>query len=78
MTVADLVARARHLHATVSDLKTDVIDAFEAPGRAVLVHRMTGRDRTGQPTDALTIDVLVLAGGLITDVWVTSGPPPSG
>ena len=83
LTAAGLLARARTLRAAIPDLKLQVIDEFEAPGRVVVVHRMTGHQvgplptpvgevpGSGEATEALTIDVLVVADGLVTDVWVT-------
>ena len=84
MTAAELVGRARSLHAAFADLRLEVIDRFDAPGRAVVVHRQTGRHvgplptplgdvpATGRMVEAITIDVLYVADDRVTDVWVTS------
>ncbi len=84
MTAAELVARARTLIAAFEGLRREVIDEFEAPGRVVVVYRLTGRHvgpvptplgelaATGRPIEGLTIDVLFIADDRITDVWATS------
>jgi SnoaL-like polyketide cyclase len=84
MTAAELLVRARALSAAFDRLEVEVVDEFEAPGRLVIVHRMSGRHTgplptplgdlapTGELIEALTIDVLVVEDGRITDLWVTS------
>jgi len=84
MTAAELLARARSLAAAFDRLEIEVVDEFEAPGRLVVVHRMSGRHTgplptplgalapTGEVIEALTIDILVVENGRITGLWVTS------
>jgi SnoaL-like polyketide cyclase len=84
LTAADLLARARTLGAAYEGLKLEVVDSFEAPGRVVVVHRLSGRQvgpvptplgdlaATGRTSEGLTIDVLVVEDGRITDVWVVA------
>jgi predicted ester cyclase len=84
LTVADLVARARALHATYSDVAFEVVDEIETPDRAVVGFRMRGRHTgpldsplgtvapTGRTVEARVTDILVLDRGLVTDIWVVS------
>jgi predicted ester cyclase len=84
MTAAGLLARARALHAALESLEYEIVERFEVAGRIAVVHRQSGRHvgplptplgelaPTGRRVQALTIDVLTVADGRITAVWVTS------
>jgi hypothetical protein len=50
MTSVELLARARALAAAFDRLEIEVVDQFEAPGRLVVVHRMSGRHTGLLPT----------------------------
>ena len=81
-TAADLLARARALHRTYSDLHHELLDVVVAPGRLVVAFRMCGT-HTGQLATPLgtvaptgvdvairTIDVLTVVDGRIAAVCV--------
>jgi len=82
--VEDLVARYRALHAACADIETDLVDQAEAPGALTVVLRQRGRHvgplatpvgtvaPTGRRFDVLGIDLLRVAGGRITDIWVVA------
>jgi hypothetical protein len=83
-TRAALVARARGLQATYSDIRAEVLDLIETPDRLVvafLMHvRHAGRlttplgviEPTGRTAVIRTIDILTVRGGLITDIAVVA------
>ena len=82
--VADLVARYRSLHAAFADIRIDVLDAREADGTLAVVLRQRGRHvgpfpaptgtlaATGREFDVLGIDVLTVAGGRVSRIWVVA------
>lgn len=84
MSHADLVARARALHASFSDIRSEVLDVVEAPGRVVVAFLMHVRHTgplatpsgtlaaTGRTAAARTIDVLTVQDGRITAIAVVS------
>jgi ketosteroid isomerase-like protein len=82
-TTAEILARARMLHAAFSDLRHELIDVVEAPGRLVVAFRLRGRHTgtyatplgplgpTGRDFSVRTIDVLSLGDdGRVTEVVV--------
>jgi hypothetical protein len=83
MTCEELVARAAALHRAFDDLRIELVDRFDAPGRCAIVHRGRGRHTgavstplgelapTGRPFgDNLTIDVLTVVDDRVTEIWV--------
>ena len=84
MSLGDLAARARSLHAAFSDLHADLLQVVEDTGSLGLAFIMRGR-HTGpyqtpfgiiQPTGAevqiRTIDVLTITDGKISAIWVNA------
>jgi hypothetical protein len=81
---AGLVARARALNRAFDGVSRTLVERVEAPGRLVFAFRMTGTHvgplatalgevaPTGREFSVLTIDVLTVTGGLISDVVVVS------
>jgi hypothetical protein len=80
LTVAELVDRARTLHATFTAHEREVLEVVEAPGRLVVAFRLSA-DHTGpwptaagllEPTGtrftASVIDILTVKDGLITEI----------
>lgn len=79
-----LVLRARILHAAFVEPRFEVLSSVEAAGRVALVFRFRGRHvgplptplgevpPTGRVIEVLTIDVLTIEGGLISELWVVS------
>lgn len=84
MTITELVDRARSLQQAFDRLGMDIIDTVETPGRIVIAFIMRGRHvgpflspmGTVAPThrdiEVRTIDVLTIANGLISAIWVVS------
>jgi len=82
LSLSDLAARARALHAAFSDLRSEVlqvVDDTDSIAVAFLIHgRHTGPYETGfgsiQPTGSdvqiRTIDLLTLSNGKISTIWV--------
>lgn len=83
MSAAELLARARMLHATYDGLHHELIDRVDSPGKAVIAFRMRGTHvgplstplgvvaATGRPVEIVTIDVLTLQpDGKVSDVRV--------
>jgi hypothetical protein len=80
LRIADLVERARALHATYDGLTMDVLDLVEAPGRVVVAFRMRGRHHgplatplgtvgpTGLEVEQRVIDVLTVDDGRVTGI----------
>jgi hypothetical protein len=80
MSAADLVARARTLHATYDGLHHELMDRVDAPGKTVIAFRMHGTHvgplttplgvvaPTGRPIDVLTLQ----ADGRVSEIWVLS------
>jgi SnoaL-like polyketide cyclase len=84
LTVAGLVERARALQAAYEDLQIELVDRVETQDRVVIGFRMQGRQVGPLPTPLGTVaptgravatrvtDILTVAGGLVTDIWVVS------
>jgi predicted ester cyclase len=84
MSLAELVDRARSLQRAFDRLSMDILDAVETPGRIVLAFVMRGRHAgpfasplgtvapTGRDIEVRTIDVLAIADGIITAIWVVA------
>ena len=82
MAVADLVARARALHAAFTEHEIEVVDRVAQPGKLAIAFRHTARHSgpwatavgeiapTGRTITGLGIDVLTLAGDRVTEIWV--------
>jgi SnoaL-like polyketide cyclase len=82
--VASLVERARALQHSFADLSVAVVDYVETADRAVVAFYMRGRQTgpvstvlgevpaTDSSVEIRTIDVLTLADGKITALWVVS------
>jgi ketosteroid isomerase-like protein len=80
LRVADLVERARVLHATYADVRMELLDLVEAPGRVVVAFRMRGRHDgpmvtplgtvapSGREVEQRVIDILTVADGRITGI----------
>jgi predicted ester cyclase len=84
LRITDLVGRARTLQGAFDDLSRRVLDVVETPDRLVVAFELSGR-HTGTWPSALgdvpasgrrmtvrTIDVLTIADGRITAIWVVS------
>jgi predicted ester cyclase len=84
-TTADaMVARARSLQGAFADLRMDVMHRYEVEGRLVLGFMMLGRHvgplltplgtvpATGREISVRTTDILTVADGRVTDIWVMS------
>ena len=84
MSLTALVARARSLQQAFDQLGMDILDTVETPDRVVVAFEMRGRHvgpyasplgtvaPTGRDIAARTIDVLTIAGGLVTAIWVVA------
>jgi predicted ester cyclase len=84
MSVADLVARARHVQRALSGLTARILDVVQAPERVVVAFELQGRhtgpwtgpfgtvEATGRDVAVRTIDVLTVVDGRITGLWVVS------
>jgi predicted ester cyclase len=84
VAVAELVERARALQAAYEGLRIELVDRVETPDRVVIGFRMLGRHVGPLPTPLGTVaptgrvvatrvtDILTVAGGRVTDVWVVS------
>jgi hypothetical protein len=82
--LADLVARARSLHAAHSVIRPELLQVLAAPGHVVVAFIMHVRHTgplltplgtvpgTGREAAARTIDILAVRDGKITDVTVVS------
>jgi hypothetical protein len=82
--LADLVARARSLHAAHSVIRPELLQVLSAPGHVVVAFVMHVRHTgplatplgtvagTGREAAARTIDILAVRDGKITDVTVVS------
>ena len=76
--VADLVERARALHAAFTEHVVEVVDRVEAPDKVAIAFRHTARHTplgelapTGRTVTGLGIDVLTLdADGRVRAIWV--------
>jgi predicted ester cyclase len=84
MSLDALVARARSLQQAFDQLGMDILDTVETPDRVVVAFEMHGRHvgpyasplgtvaPTGRDIAVRTIDVLTVAGGLVTAIWVVA------
>ena len=84
MSLAALVARARSLQQAFDQLGMEILDTVETPDRVVVAFEMRGRHvgpyasplgtvaPTGRDIAVRTIDVLTIAGGLVTGIWVVA------
>ena len=84
MSLTALVARARSLQQAFDQLGMDILDTVETPDRVVVAFEMRGRHvgpyasplgtvaPTGRDIAVSTIDVLTIAGGLVTAIWVVA------
>jgi predicted ester cyclase len=84
LPLADLVTRARSLHAAYDDLGMEVLDVVAAPERVVVAFLMRARHTgplptplgtvapTGRRVSIRTIDVLTVRQGLIIDITVVA------
>jgi predicted ester cyclase len=82
--VSSLVERARSLQRSFAGLTTEIVDQVETPDRLVIAFYMRGRHvgplltpigtvaPTGRPVEIRTIDILTIADGVITALWVVS------
>ena len=82
--LADLVDRARSLHAAHSEIRPELLQVLAAPGHVVVAFVMHLRHTgplvtplgtvagTGREAAARTIDILAVRDGKITDVTVVS------
>jgi SnoaL-like polyketide cyclase len=82
--LADLVARARALHAAHSVIRPEVLQVLAAPGHVVVAFVMHVRHTgplatalgtvpaTGREAAARTIDILAVRDGKITDITVVA------
>jgi SnoaL-like polyketide cyclase len=82
MSVADLVDRAQRLQGAVADLRLELIDQVEAPGRVVIAFWQRGRHvgplesplgvipATGREFETRAIDVLTITDGRISAIQV--------
>ena len=82
--VRSLVERARVLQRTFAGLTTEIVDRVETPDRLVVAFYMRGRHvgplptpigtvaPTGRTVEIRTIDVLTIANGVVTALWVVS------
>jgi predicted ester cyclase len=83
-SLADLAARARSLHAAFSDLRAEALQIVEDAGSLAMAFVMHGRHTgpyqspfgiiqpTGSEVHIRTIDVLTIAGGKISSIWVNA------
>ena len=84
MTAADLLTRARLVHRAFDGLHHELLHRVDAPGQIVIAFLMRGTHTgayrtplgdvapTGKPVAIRTIDVLTLAGGRVSEVWVVA------
>ena len=82
MTLPDLVARARALHAAFSDHEIEVVDRVAQPGKLAIAFRHRARHTgpwatpmgdiapTGVTVTGVGIDVLTLVDGRVAAIWV--------
>jgi SnoaL-like polyketide cyclase len=83
-SVADLVRRARMLQQAFDQLGMHIVDAVETPDRIVIAFLMRGRHvgpfhsplgvvaPTQREIEVRTIDVLTLAAGVVSAIWVVA------
>jgi predicted ester cyclase len=83
-SVSSLVERARSLQRSFAGLTTEIVERVETADRLVIAFYLRGRHvgplptplgtvaPTGRPVEIRTIDVLTIADGVITALWVVS------
>jgi len=84
MPVSWLVERARALQRAFDSRTTEIVDLVETPGRVAIAFFMRARHvgrldtpvgtvtPTGRAVEVRTIDILTIADGRITGLWVVS------
>ena len=84
LTAADLVARARALQRTFETPEREILDAVEADGKIAVAFRLRGLQvgplatsagqlaPTGRQLTLRVIDILTIADGVVTDVWMVA------
>lgn len=84
LPAAGLVERSRSLQRAFTGLSMQILDTVETPDRVVVAFLMRGRHAgpyasplgtvapTGRDIEVRTIDVLAIADGLITAIWVVA------
>jgi predicted ester cyclase len=84
MPVSSLVERARALQRAFDGRTTEIVDLVETPDRVAIAFYMRARHvgpldtpvgsvtPTGSTVEIRTIDILTIADGLITGLWVVS------
>jgi predicted ester cyclase len=84
MTIADLVARAEALRATLPDVRREVLDVCQAGDKVAVAFRLTGRQvgplgtaagtlpATGREICLRVIDLLTLTDGRISSLWMVA------
>jgi SnoaL-like polyketide cyclase len=82
MSLGDLVARARGLHAAFTEHEIELVDRIESPGKLAITFRHRARHSgpwqtplgelapTGRIVTGLGIDLLTFAEGRISSIWV--------
>ena len=82
--VSSLVERARALQRAFADLTAELVEQVETPDRLAMAFHMRGRHAgpwltpigtvapTGNASEIRTLDVLTIAEGVVTAVWVVS------
>ncbi|SNQ48466.1 conserved hypothetical protein [Frankia canadensis] len=84
MTAADLIARARALHAALADIRHELIEQVQTPDRLAIGFYLHGRHvgplptalgpvpATGQEVSIRATDILRITDGRISSIWVIS------
>jgi predicted ester cyclase len=84
LTVAEMVQRARELHAAFTGHEREVLEVVEAPGKLAVAFRLTADhtgpwetavgvlDPTGRRISATVIDVLTLTDGRISAITMVA------
>jgi hypothetical protein len=80
--VAELVDRARRLHAAFEGLQLETLARVDAPEHIAIAHRHRGRHvgplatplgdvaASGRMLESLAIDILTIEDDLVTEIWV--------
>jgi len=76
VTIAELAAMARELHASLHDQSRTVLEHVTHGEKITVVFTLRGT-RDGRPVELLVIDLLTIAHGVITNVWAVSQPAPT-
>ena len=79
-----LVGRARMLHTALPDLRHELLERVDAPGRTAIAFRLSGRHTgplstplgdvpaTGGVLEVLGLDILAVADDRVTGVWAVA------